>query len=337
MVRLRTDSPQRPARILRLEILEGVLCADEGDADLHQHLAILCRVERHVGAAAGAGTVGGTRQRARVAPRPGRRERPVEEGDEMEGVGGAGPAELPTRHLALDLLVAQHLHACSGHGVAAVRHLEQDVGFGPGWEGEARDSRARCHREGHGDGSLLSELDPVLPRRCVLVMVREARDRRGGRGDGAYGRQYRDVLIRRAPRSAQVGQAEAVDLGVVVRVATPGLHRVRAGVRAPLDHAEGDVRPGELAHGARADRSGPSAVERTDEGRRVGAGGRGRRCSRSGRRKTGSERRAQGAQRGKQRRGEHECAASTGTDRAGHRHDRSNGECGVEARPGSES
>ena len=30
-------------------------------------------------------------------------------------------------------------------------------------------------------------------------------------------------------------------------------------------------------------------------------------------------------------------AASSGTDRAGHRDDRSNGECGVEGRPGSEA
>ena len=46
-----TDQPGSSAR----EILHGVLCADEGDADLHQHLTLLRRVERHEGATGGAG------------------------------------------------------------------------------------------------------------------------------------------------------------------------------------------------------------------------------------------------------------------------------------------
>ena len=46
-----------------------------------------------------------------AAPRPGRRERPVEQRHEVQRVGGAGAAELPAGHLALHLVVADDPHA----------------------------------------------------------------------------------------------------------------------------------------------------------------------------------------------------------------------------------
>ena len=70
---------------------------------------------------------------------------------------------------------------------------------------------------------------------------------------------------------------------VAVGVAAAGLHGVGTRVGTPLDHAEGEVRAGELADGARADGSGGGAVERMDEGRRVGDGGRRRGGVRRGR------------------------------------------------------
>ena len=163
----------------------------------------------------------------------------------------------------------------------------------------------------------------------MLVLVREGGDRRAGGGDGALGGQYRDVLVRRAPRSAEVGQAEAVDLRVGVGVAPAGLHCVRAGVRAPLHHAEGDVGSGELAHGARADGSRPRSVERMDAGppgrcRRSLAVGIPKRARKGRQRPPWSGRRARRAP----TRRPSGAAPSAATDRAGHLDDRSNGDCG---------
>ena len=158
--------------------------------------------------------------------------------------------------------------------------------------------------------------------------MREGGDRGFGRGDGTFAGQYRDVLVRGAPRSAQVREAEAVDVRVAVGVAPAGLCGVRARVGTPLEHAERDIGTGELSHGARAHGPGRRAVERMDEGRRVSAGGQGRLARRGPKRKAGG--RSQRAQDRQQRHGDHEriAPAPAGTDRSGHVEDRSNGDCG---------
>ena len=334
IVRLRADLLYRPARVLRPEVLHGVLCADEGDADLHEHLPLFGRVEGHERTTRDAGAVAFPGEDTRIPPCPRRRERPVEERDEVHRVVGAGPAELPARHLALDLVAADDVHACRSDGVDAARHLEQHVGFGSRWEGEARDPGPCGDGQRHGDRRLLTEHDLIATGRGVLFLVREGGDCRRRRGDGALGGQYRDVLVRRASRPTQVGQTEAAYVGVVVGVAPARLHCVRAGVRAPLDHAEGNVRSGELADSARGHGSGPRAVERMDEGRRVGVGGRARWGPRGRKRNAASDSCGQGAEHGERCRGHHGSASPAGADHGGHRDDRSNGNCGATGRRG---
>ena len=91
--------------------------------------------------------------------------------------------------------------------------------------------------------------------------------------DVAFGGQDGHVLVGGAAGAAQVGEAEAVDPAVRVGIPAAGLDGVGVGVGTPLHHAERDVRPWELAHGARVHRPGSGAVERMDEGCRVWKGG----------------------------------------------------------------
>ena len=125
------------------------------------------------------------------------------------------------------------------------------------------------------------ERDLVATGAGLLLAVGEGVQRglRGG-GEGTDGGEDRHVLVRGAAGAAEMGEAEAVQMVVGVGVAAARLHGVGTGVRAPLDGAEGEVGAGELAHGARADRTGAGAVEGMDEGGRVGDGGGGRRARR---------------------------------------------------------
>ena len=50
----------------------------------------------------------------------------------MQRVAGTGATELPARHLALHLVVADEADAGGGDGVAAARHFEEHVGLGAG-------------------------------------------------------------------------------------------------------------------------------------------------------------------------------------------------------------
>ena len=194
----------------------------------------------------------------------------------MQGVTGPRLTELPTRHLPLDFVVAHGVDAGCRDGVDAAGDLEEHVGRRAGGEVEARDAAARGDGQRDGDGGR-PELDLIATGCGVLLRVRERRDGRlGGGADRTDGGEDRDVLVGGAAGAAEMREAEAADVAVGVGVPAAGLDGIGAGVGAPLHHPEGDVGPGELAHGSGTDRSRARAVEGLHLGRRVA--GR-RRCA----------------------------------------------------------
>ena len=120
-----SDQPGSSAR--RFSAASG---AHEGDPDLHQHLAVRRRVERHEGAArapaAGTGSPGAPAPLQVPAPVNGR----LKLGHEVERVVGARSAELAARHLRLrPHRVRRRGRRTAVIGLAPDCHLEQDVGL----------------------------------------------------------------------------------------------------------------------------------------------------------------------------------------------------------------
>ncbi len=261
-----------PAGILGRQVVDRILGADERQGDLHGDRAPSgvggVGVEAHVGAAAGAGA--GTRVGIDACTRPGAvaGEGLLERSDEVDRVVVARPAELPARDLTLHLVVAHHVDLVGRDGVHAPADLEQEVGLGALGEGDLGDAGPSRHGEAYVDGARTGgELHLVAAGRRLLVLMREGLTGRfGSVAYGTDGGKDGHVLVRLAPGPAEVGQAEALDARVADVVAPAGLDGVRGRVGAPLDHAEGEVGTGELAHGARGHGARTGPIERVDEG-----------------------------------------------------------------------
>ncbi len=99
----------------------------------------------------------------------------------------------------------------------------------------------------------------------------------GGRGVDRLGRrQEGEVAVEGAAGAGEVGEAEAPDVGVAVVVAGAAVAIGRGRVGAPLDHAEGRRRAGEVVAAAEGVVTGPGAGEDVDVvGQAGGCGGRG--------------------------------------------------------------
>ena len=242
-----------------------------------------------------AGDPGGTDTAPTVAdhaalPGAARHERFRELSGKVQGVVAGDPTEVSAGDRSDEAIGTGHLHLGAARAVGRVADLEQEMVVGRGAR-TLRRMRADMEREGtecapSGGGELHADAlaapppqgHPVVTRRGVLVRVREGlgggvrvgRHRAGEREDG-------DVTVDGAPRSGEMGQAEAGDRRV--RIVVPGTGRhlaMRRGVRAELDHAQRNRGTRVLAHVARCDASDPGPGLRVNQRGRTARGRTGR-------------------------------------------------------------
>ncbi len=164
----------------------------------------------------------------------------------VRGVGsaeaaGARPAGKRAVRLDLDVVaeagVVGWIFVLAGNRVGAAACIYQQAGRGAIREDEARDAGTLGHGQLHA--RTVGQFDRVVARVRLFAVVA------GGRGihrevaAGAAmqfigGGQHRKIAVERAPCTADMGQAESVELLAVVKIPSIGIR-----VRAPLDHAEG--------------------------------------------------------------------------------------------------
>ena len=290
------DRAEAVARVFGSKVGAGVFDADEGDADAGGDGAVAAGVE--AGVSAGIGTrlrVG--RGRLAVAcrrpprvqlvflPGPVGIEAAVEDRGDVDAVARALATEKATRGRAVDLVVGR-IDVDRGEvvGLGTAAGVDQEAGVRVAGEGEAR------HPGAGGSGQLgldraaadRVDADRVVARPAALVGVREAglelavERRPSGRGRGVNrlgGRHEGKVAVEGAAGAGEVGEAEAPDVGVAVVIAGAAVAVGRGRVGAPLDHAEGRSRTGEVVATAEGVVTGPGAGEDVDVIGQAGSGG----------------------------------------------------------------
>jgi hypothetical protein len=289
------DGVKAKAWIFRGEVCAGILDADEGDADAGDDGAVVAGVKGHVGAGVGAGLRVG-RRRLAVARRGPSFELPAafpgseagegsgEDRGDVDPVARALPAEEPARRGPVDLMACGvDLDGGEVVGLGAAAGVDQDAGVRIAGEGEARHPGAGGRGQLGFDRAAADriEADRVVPRPATLTGVREAGlelavERgavAGGRALDRLGRrQEGEIAVERAACTGEVGEAEALDVGVAVVVAAAPVAVGRRRIGAPLDHAKGSGRTGEVVAAAEAVVARPGAGEDVHA---VGKAGRG--------------------------------------------------------------
>ena len=200
----------------------------------------------------------------------------VEDGGDVDAVARPLAAEEAAGGGAVDLATGR-VDADRGEvvGLGAAAGVDQDAGVRVAGEGEARHAGAGGRGQLGLDRAAADrvEADRVVARPAALVGVREAglelAVERGafGRGRGVDrlgGRHEGEVAVERAAGTGEVGEAEALDVGVAVVVAGAAVAIGRGRVGAPLDHAEGRRRAGEVVAAAEGVVTGPGAGEDVD-------------------------------------------------------------------------
>src|SRR5439155_18395041 len=140
----------------------------------------------------------------------------------------------------------------------AVEQLDEDAGLAAGRVGDAGGTGPRGRGQ-FGADAVAVHGRVVAGRRLLTAVVDrfQVRTRVAGRYPAGQ-RQDRDVAVPGTARSAHVGEREAAEVRVPVVVSAAVVPVLR--LRAPLDHPERDVRPGE-----RVEATG-GTDERVDEG-----------------------------------------------------------------------
>ena len=208
----------------------------------------------------------------------------IEAGREVDPVAGPLGAEIAARGdpvISRRAGVDVDLGEIVGPGAAA--GIDEDAGVAAAREGEAAEPGAGRRRQlgadrvglGRIEADLvvagpgpLAGVDETGPEAGVeargAVRGRRAGDRLGGRDEG-------EIAVESAAGAAEMGEAEPLEVVVAIVIA-PGVAVRGRGVGAPLNHAEGSRRPGEIVASAEGARSGTGAGEGHDVAAR-GAGG----------------------------------------------------------------